>query len=149
MPSITIGLALALSAAFGVSSTPTTTADTETFSDVALAPQAQTLREHVEEYFADIPVMIAVSKCESHFRQYEKDGSIYRGKINNQDVGLMQINERYHLDTAEKLGIDIYSIDGNLEYARHLYEKEGTRPWNSSAPCWSKSKAAKDIARAK
>ena len=34
------------------------------------------------------------------------------------DVGVMQINEDYHLDTAQSLGMNIYSIDGNLAYAR-------------------------------
>ncbi len=92
--------------------------------------------------------MIAVAKCESHFRQYSPDGSVYRGRVNNKDVGVMQINEYYHADTAKKLGIDIYSVKGNVEYARYLYEKSGTQPWDSSSPCWSKSKAAAELALA-
>ncbi len=50
----------------------------------------------------------------------------------------MQINTYYHRDAAEKLGMDLYSLHGNLAYAQYLYEKEGTVPWNSSKPCWGK-----------
>ncbi len=145
MPSITIGLALTLTSVLGVS---TSTAASMS-SVIQPSLQAQTVQERVEEYFADEPIMIAVSRCESHFRQYEKDGSVYRGKQNNQDVGIMQINEKYHLETSQKLDLDIYSLDGNLAYAQYLYDKQGTAPWSSSSACWSKSKAAKDLALAK
>ncbi len=102
-------------------------------------PQAQTIREYVTEYFADAPVMISIAQCESHFRQFDKTGSIHRGKINRSDLGVMQINEYYHGEKAEKLGLDLYTIEGNLEFARYLYEKEGTTPWLSSSKCWKKN----------
>lgn len=51
----------------------------------------------------------------------------------------MQINELYHLETAEKLGLDIYTIEGNVAYAKHLYEEQGAKPWMSSSPCWAKA----------
>src|SRR3990167_2446320 len=38
------------------------------------------------------------------------------------------------------------SIQGNVAYAKYLYEKEGVQPWASSSPCWSKSKVAKQLA---
>jgi hypothetical protein len=101
-------------------------------------PQAQTVEEYVETYFADIPVMIAVAQCESHFKQFDADGSVHRGRVNNKDVGVMQINEFYHSKTATSLGIDLYTVEGNLAYARNLYEREGTKPWSSSSPCWGK-----------
>ena len=99
----------------------------------------------VRTYFADIPLMAEVAKCESRFRQYDKKGEIFRGKVNNKDVGVMQINEHYHLERAEKLGYNIYTVAGNLAYARLLYKQQGADPWNSSSPCWDKS----DVARAK
>lgn len=108
-------------------------------------PAAQTVREQVEEYFSDAPIMVAIAQCESHFRQFNKNGDVYRGKENTKDVGVMQVNEYYHLDTAEKLGYDIYSLEGNMAYARYLYEKQGTAPWVSSQPCWGKSSAAKAL----
>lgn len=94
--------------------------------------------EYVRNYFADIPIMIQIARCESTFRHLSKDGEVHRGKVNNKDVGVMQINEYYHLDTSRKKDYDIYTIEGNTAYARDLYEREGTRPWNSSKPCWGK-----------
>ncbi len=94
--------------------------------------------QYVRKYFKDIPIMIQVARCESTFRQLDDDGEVHRGRVVPQDVGVMQINEYYHLDQALKKNIDIYSLDGNLSYARDLYEREGTTPWNSSKPCWGK-----------
>jgi hypothetical protein len=93
---------------------------------------------YVRQYFADIPIMIQVAKCESRFRQLDKDGSVHRGEINNKDVGVMQINEFYHLDTATDENYNIYTLEGNTAYARKLYEKQGTQPWSSSKACWGK-----------
>ena len=101
------------------------------------------VESEVREYFADIPLMAEISKCESHYRQFEKDGSIFRGKVNNQDVGAMQINEYYHKDRATKLGYDLHTLEGNMAYARVLYEEQGGQPWVSSSPCWKKSDVAK------
>ncbi len=94
--------------------------------------------EYVKDYFKDIPIMIEVARCESTFRHLDEDGDIHRGRVNKSDVGVMQINEYYHLDQAEKRNLDIHTIEGNTAYARDLYEREGTRPWSSSKPCWGK-----------
>lgn len=82
--------------------------------------------------------MIQIARCESTFRQLDSDGEIHRGRVNNADVGVMQINEFYHLDMAEKENYNIYTIEGNTAYARELYEDKGTQPWISSKPCWGK-----------
>ncbi|MDQ3089559.1 MAG: hypothetical protein M3Q24_00180 [bacterium] len=92
----------------------------------------------VEKYFADIPIMIDVARCESRNRQFALDGTVIRGEVNNQDVGVMQINEKYHLETSKKLGYNIYTIEGNTSYARYLYNRQGAQPWMSSSPCWAK-----------
>ncbi len=97
----------------------------------------------VDEYFKDIPLMSEISRCESHYRQYNKDGSLYLGKVNNKDVGAFQINERYHLKASQDLGMDISTLAGNLRYARRLYNEEGAYPWVSSSPCWGKTDTAK------
>ena len=103
-----------------------------------IAPEATSIEEYVNIYFSDIPVMADIAKCESRFRHFGKDGHVLRGEVTPQDIGVMQVNEYFHGTTAEKLGIDIYSIEGNVAYARYLYEKDGTIPWASSAKCWSK-----------
>jgi len=101
----------------------------------------QTLETLVRDYFVDEPILAEVARCESQFRHYGKSGNIIRGIIVPEDIGVMQINEYYHGEQAESLGLDIYSLEGNLEYAKYLYEKEGTKPWRSSAKCWNRELA--------
>ena len=127
-----LGVALALSAVI-----PATRAGSVPVAR-SLMPAAQTIEEYVRGYFADAPIMIDVARCESRFRQFDKDGSVHRGEINPKDVGVMQVNEFYHSKTADKLDLDLYTIEGNLSYAKYLFEKEGTTPWLSSSPCWGK-----------
>jgi hypothetical protein len=107
---------------------------TETIVDARVL----TTHEKVSQYFDDLPIMIDIARCESHFRQFDPKGNIFRGEKNRFDVGVMQINESYHLKESKKLGYDIYSLEGNMAYARYLYEKEGARPWLASSQCWAK-----------
>ena len=101
-------------------------------------------REDMEAYlkdeYSDTPILVDIARCESTFKQYQADGRVVRGLIDNDDIGLMQINERYHGETAKKLGLDIYKVDGNIEYAKYLYKKFGTQPWSASSKCWSGSR---------
>ncbi|HEY4516274.1 MAG TPA: hypothetical protein VJH67_03760 [Candidatus Paceibacterota bacterium] len=100
-----------------------------------------TVEEYVNKYFSDVPVLVEVARCESQFRQHDKNGKTLVGFVNKSDKGVMQINEYYHLDRAEKLGIDLHTIEGNTAYARYLFEKEGLQPWISSSKCWKKTEA--------
>jgi hypothetical protein len=136
---LTIGFALALSAALSTPAAP---------EPAAVPAQAQTVQEYVAEYFADAPIMVSIAKCESHFRQYDRNGAVYRGVVNNKDVGVMQVNEYYHAEAAKKLNLNLWTLEGNTAYARYLYEKEGTTPWLSSSACWNKSKHI-ELARAR
>lgn len=90
----------------------------------------------VREEFGDVPVMIEIAKCESKFRQWGTDGEALRGAINSHDRGIFQINETYHLNSARQMGIDILTVEGNIKYARYLYEQSGTQPWAWSRECW-------------
>ena len=96
----------------------------------------------VREYFADIPVMIQVARCESTFRHTLADGSVLRGIVDDRDTGVMQINTYYHGDRADELGLDLENIYDNMAYARDLYERQGTQPWSASAPCWNRTLAS-------
>lgn len=98
-----------------------------------------TTEEKVRRYFSDAPVLAEVSYCESRFRQFNPDGTILRGRANRSDVGVMQINTYYHGAKAQKLGLDLYTLEGNLEYARYLYETQGVAPWIHSSKCWDSS----------
>lgn len=98
-----------------------------------------TFEEYVREYFNDTPILAEIAFCESTFRQFEPNGEVVRGKVNKSDVGVMQINEYYHADTAKKLGLDLKTTEGNLAYAKYLYERDGAAPWVSSSKCWKKA----------
>lgn len=121
---------------------------TNTLEDRMIAYQKQ-VEVRAKEYFKDDPILVEVARCESSFRQIGPDGKILRGKVNKGDVGLMQINEYYHGDKAFSLGFDLETLDGNMGYAKYLYNKEGLQPWISSKPCWSqalKTDSSKQIA---
>jgi len=107
------------------------------------AGKEMSVEERVKEYFKDTPILAEIARCESTFRQFDKDGKILRGDWNSRDVGVMQINERFHLDKALRLGYDIYSLEGNIEYAKYLYETQGLKPWTHSEKCWNSQKIAK------
>ena len=91
------------------------------------------------EKLLETPELLAVARCESGLRQFNKDGTVLRGVVNPQDVGILQINERYHLEESRRLGIDIYTVEGNIEYGFILYSTQGLRPWFWSEPCWGKT----------
>ena len=77
-----------------------------------------------------------IAFCESTNRQFAEDGSVLRGKQNPSDLGLFQINEKYHLEKSRELGFDIRATEGNIGYAMWLIKREATRHWRSSKSCW-------------
>ncbi len=111
--------------------------ETLTDSEIFTTKDQTVMEKYLRQVFADDPVLVEVARCESNFRHYDKEGKILRGIVDKADIGVMQINERYHASTAEKLGLDIHTITGNVAYAKYLYEKEGTKPWSASQKCWS------------
>jgi len=94
------------------------------------------------------PALQPVCACEStgsRFgtpRQYNADGTVLRGKINPNDIGMCQINtepRNGHLEASISLGLDIFTTEGNIAYANWLYEQSGLTPWNWSRSCWDSS----------
>ena len=125
--------------------TPVLATTTVAIDQTTLAPVDETLKTPIKEktaetevrnYFADIPVLINIAGCESGFQQTDADGNLIHGKVNHADVGVMQINEYYHGESAERLGYNIETLDGNMSFARHLYKVYGTEPWSASKKCW-------------
>jgi hypothetical protein len=104
----------------------------------SVSASAGSVEARVREYFADAPVMQEVAWCESKFVHYLQDGTTLRGHVVSSDIGVMQVNEYYHGATSRTMGIDIHTLEGNLAYARYLYERQGTQPWNASRHCWEK-----------
>ncbi len=112
----------------------------------AYMPAAQTVEEYVREYFDDIPVMIEIARCESRFRQFDKNGDVLKNEAGSSAIGMFQIMASIHQPVAKKLGLDLYTIQGNAAYARYLYDKQGTKPWEAdpaSKGCWGKTQVAK------
>jgi|GEM_PF-3278082 len=95
----------------------------------------------VKAYFADVPIMAEIARCESRFRQFDSDGAPLYGGAGASMIGVFQIHARIHAEFANSLGMDIYTLEGNLAYAKYLYENEGTRPWYSSYKCWGSAES--------
>ena len=95
------------------------------------------VKEAVVSSFADTPEMIAIAECESKFRQYRRNGRVLYGGYGGGMVGVYQIYEAIHAPMAAALGHNLTTLEGNLGYAKHLYEEENTTPWNASSHCWS------------
>jgi len=106
--------------------------------DIKNATSSAHIKLITKEYFKNSPIVAEIARCESTYRQFNADGSVLRGKVNSADVGVMQINEKYHLKRSIELGIDIYTLEGNLAYGKYLFTKQGSQPWNASKPCWGR-----------
>ena len=136
-------------------SSPQTTTNATTTFDTSVATTTATTTEmtapevhsnegleaKVRAYFSDVPIMADIARCESKFRQFDSDGIPLDGGAGSM-IGIFQINAPVHAHYAKSLGMDIYSVDGNLAYARRLFSKEGTTPWISSFSCWNAAAAA-------
>ena len=137
-----IGLAalIAASLIYVPASARITTEPPEVTYTVRQAPitATTTVRERVEKEFADAPIMIRIAECEGQMRQFNEDGSLRRGQINPHDIGVFQINEIYHAAFATTVSMNIYTLEGNIAYARYLYESQGVAPWSWSSECWDK-----------
>ncbi len=100
------------------------------------AAVASSNEEAVRAFFKDIPVMIEIARCESKLNQFDAAGLPLRGGWNGGMVGVFQIYESVHTGTAASMGFDLSTLEGNMEYAKHLYLTQGTTPWNSGKSCW-------------
>lgn len=132
------------SAQAAVATTSMTSATTTASSTITIATTTATttpvvqnpvmIEKRVREYFADVPVMIEIARCESKFRQFTDSGSVLRGGGSGGMIGIFQFYEIVHAQAALVLGFDITTVEGNIGYARHLYEQSGTKPWASCVP---------------
>ncbi len=97
---------------------------------------------YIRREFRDAPIMIDIARCESvGFRHTIKDGTVARvlrgerGTPN--DVGVFQINLLVHSEELMRLGIDPFTLEGNVAFARILFNRNGIRDWASSESCWA------------
>jgi hypothetical protein len=73
-----------------------------------------------------------IAVCESNFQHFDENGEVLKGKITPEDIGKWQINEYFWGETAEKLGINFYTEQGNKEMAEYIYETVGVQAWSAS-----------------
>lgn len=76
-----------------------------------------------------------IAGCESGLRQFNKDGTVLRGVVNPHDIGVFQINSVIWGPTAEKLRLDIYTTEGNIEMAKYISQVQ-PNAWYLSEGCW-------------
>ena len=92
-------------------------------------------KPRVEESVQIPLALVAIGKCESNNRQYDKDGNVIRGVVNPLDTGKYQINTHYWGEDAKKLGYDLETEEGNTKMAVWIYKNYGAYPWRWSAGC--------------
>jgi hypothetical protein len=117
-----------------------TTTEKAVVIDITNATSTSDIKKITREFFKNTPILAEIARCESEFRQYGSDGPL-RGRVNSKDVGVMQINEKYHSARSRQLGMDIHTLEGNLKYGALLYQEQGSRPWSASRTCWGKAAA--------
>ncbi len=145
MIEITTGIAFLLSSMYGSGNTITVATVSQSGVDSSTVKvetvnlqDRKSVEKYLREQYSDTPILVDIARCESTFSQVDKEGKVIRGRVNSADVGVMQINEKYHSVKAVELGYDLHTIDGNIAYAKYLYEKFGAQPWKASSKCWSK-----------
>ncbi|MES2216543.1 MAG: hypothetical protein V4481_04590 [Patescibacteria group bacterium] len=129
-------------AANAIDTTPTAIEQTIP-SEIGTFTNEKVTEAFLRKEFADTPILVEVARCESEFHQFDKDGKLVHGRVNKSDIGIMQINQYYHSETADSMKVDLKTVEGNVAYAKYLYSKFGTSPWNASKPCWGNA----DLAR--
>lgn len=110
-----------------------------TRAEIAVAPEPdETNNPNIEL----LPELVPVCACESLGNpnatptHYDRDGSVLRGRIDNDDIGICQINLRYHQKSAEALGLDVFIEQDNIIYANVLFTEQYYQPWTASQHCW-------------
>lgn len=141
-----LAASIALAVSLALSNIQTSVPDTKV---VAQMPVAQNIGEYTEQYvrdeFADVPVMIEIALCESRFNQFDKNRNVLMNHEGSSAKGIFQIMASIHEKGAAKMGMDINTIEGNVAYARYLFDTQGTKPWEAdlkSKRCWGKTEAA-------
>lgn len=68
----------------------------------------------------------------------ESSGNPLAYNSTSKDHGLFQINEYWHSEKMENMGLSIKNPIDNYIYGLYLLRIQGTEPWKASRGCWSK-----------
>lgn len=115
-------------------------------SYIAPIAQADTIKPMVTDY----PILDKIAQAESHDNQFctkalvsesmckasQIGAPLVRVNTNGSyDIGKFQINST-HLADAIAHGYDVYTLQGNTDYALYLFMTQGSEPWYSSRSSW-------------
>ncbi len=109
---------------------------TSSVSEASTSP-TEAIRVLVEGTFGTSSPMVAAAGCESGFRQFDDSGKPLKNP-GSSATGVFQILGSVHRASALKMGFDIDTVEGNIGYAKVLYDANGTVPWNESKFCWGR-----------
>lgn len=93
---------------------------------VPLTETQQIIKEIERVFGKDAPTAIRVARCESGL----KSNAVNKKTL---DYGIFQINKVHAVNPKFLMDWRI-----NIQIAKHLFEKSGWNPWNSSRRCWSR-----------
>lgn len=74
---------------------------------------------------------VRVAECESQL-----DPDAINPTNGSFDGGIFQISLKYHGDELAERGLDRFDIEGNVAFARILYNRNGWQDWSASKHCW-------------
>ncbi|MES2060223.1 MAG: hypothetical protein V4438_04300 [Patescibacteria group bacterium] len=84
----------------------------------------------------DVAVFKKIASCESGMRQFDENGKLLRGLVDDRDIGIMQINTFYHGARAKELGLSLYNSEDNIRFGVMLYKDGPEKFWSASEHCW-------------
>lgn len=89
------------------------------------------------------PELVPICACESSFHgawwdmpRHFENGRVLMNYSGNDDIGMCQINISVYGETARRLGYDLETVEGNINFSNWLFEREGSAPWYHSESCW-------------
>lgn len=91
-------------------------------------------RQRVYEEFGNDSVMLCIIEHESHFKQYNEDGTILTHFNRNKsfDTGITQVNSLAWQNTLKEIhGLDANNIDDNIAGAKIILKKQGYSAWST------------------
>ena len=112
------------------------------------SPEKQASSSVTNQIFAEHPILERIAACETTGSvsgtptQFMPDGSILWGEDPvtkeriKRDEGILQINTYVWGSLAAKMGDDLATASGNIEFGEYLFSKYGTAPWTASENCW-------------
>ena len=108
--------------------------------DRVLVVENTNAQEEIKVLDKLISALYPVCACESTGNKnknpihYDKNGNVLVGVSG--DIGYCQIAPQYHQKNAEAMLLDIYSEEGNIDYANYLFRRNGYKDWLASKKCW-------------